>query len=183
MMGPDAVSLTYQLREDELYEAHRQLMKLHVRPERFVRNIIISVAVTAACVLSLIFLWEIPFVGIAIVIIVLSILVFGRTFLVRNIASLMKYSRTTKRVTKHVTEQLLQRFDVTFSQKAIFWKTSWVESEVEWRLYIVWESDDYFFCCTKAGDYLPVPKSAFAGERELQTFRSFAEVNLGEIKQ
>ena len=80
-------------------------------------------------------------------------------------------------------EELLQRINITFTQKAIFWKTPSVESEIEWRLYTVWESDDYFFFLTQTGSYFPAPKSAFAGERELQAFKSFARTNLGEIKQ
>ena len=183
MMAPDVVNLTYQLREDELYEAHRQLMKLRMRPEIFVRNIIIFAAVIAVCVLSLVFLGPIPEAAGITLVVAVPTLGVANALLLRNIAGLMEYSRNAKRISKHVTEQLLQRFNVTFLQKTIFWKTSWIESEVEWKFYIVWESDDFFFFCTETSDYLPVPKSAFAGEREMQAFRSFAEVSLGKIKQ
>ena len=80
--------------------------------------------------------------------------------------------------------KFLERYELTFSEEGILWKTNTIDSRLSWTLYNkVVESNRAFLLIYGKWAYSMIPKNAFSNEGQVNVFRDLLRRKAGSYVQ
>lgn len=165
-MSEDKLEIRFKYSEDEYCRALR-LYHLHTKMNKF--DIIFFIIAIILIVFSRRYLTESWLGTVLLIVLVIWVIVV--------ILSLFIIPRIHYRQNPKLRDECF----LTFSENGIKFKTSYIDSNIEWSLYNkIWESKEFYYLFHGKAMFSIIPKRAFVNEQDENRFKAFLNRKISE---